>query len=94
MCQLSSRTVASRAQARDGVGISLAVRLKSAAGYADLSSESLRTNEYNTVSLDLPPDIQSALQVPGRTCQIRLTVNTAPTATNASFYVDRVGFRD
>src|SRR5690606_38493042 len=43
--------------------------------------------EYNTVSLDLPPDIRSAVQVPGRTCQIRLTVNTAPTATNASFYV-------
>lgn len=56
--------------------------------------QNLFSNEYNTLSLDLPPAIQSALQVPGRTCQIRLTVNTAPTATNASFYVDRVGFRD
>lgn len=56
--------------------------------------QNLFSNEYNTVTLDMPQNIRSALQVPNRTCMIRLTVNTAPTSSAASFYVDRVGFRD
>jgi hypothetical protein len=58
------------------------------------SLQNLFSNQYNTITLDMPPSIQVALQVPGRTCEIRLTVNTAPTSSAASFYVDRVGFSD
>lgn len=56
--------------------------------------QNLFSNEYNTVTLDMPQSIRTALQVPDRTCTIRLTVNTASTSSAASFYVDRVGFRD
>jgi len=56
--------------------------------------QNLFSNEYNTVTLDMPAAIRSALQVPNRVCTIRLTLNTAPTSSAASYYVDRVGFRD
>jgi len=56
--------------------------------------QNLFTNEYNTVTFDMPQSIRAALQVANRTCTIRLTVNTSPTTNVASYYVDRVGFRD
>jgi hypothetical protein len=58
------------------------------------SLQNLFSNEYNTITLGMPQSIQAALQVPGRTCKFRLTANTAPTSSAASFYVDRVGFSD